>query len=162
MQYYSCSVLPEIFLSTIFNIDKETLTFGPASYSHNKENKCSSTFLLQLLLIVLFYLKRLKHTLVHFESVPSRRKIRRMNGLQEARVPDLPYKLISVFQFLSNFAVQFSFLLISFSHFHADTGARLCLQIKAQNVSGPWNGIFNTNFIYCFRNEASFYIEIFV
>lgn len=85
-----------------------------------------------------------------------------MNGLQEARVPDLSYKLISVFQFLSNLAVQFSFPLISFSHFHADTGAILCLQIKAQNVSGPRNGIFITNFIYCLRNEGSFDIEIFV
>ena len=85
-----------------------------------------------------------------------------MNDLQEARVPDLPYKLISVFQFLSNLAVQLSFCLIPLSHFHADTGARLCLKKKkAQNVLGPWTGIFNTNFIYYLRNEANFYIEIF-
>lgn len=71
-----------------------------------------------------------------------------MNGLQEARVPDLPYKLISVLQFLSNLAVQVSFPLISFSHFHAEGGAGLCLakKKKAQNVLGSQYGIFNTNF----------------
>lgn len=60
------------------------------------------------------------------------------------------------FQF-SNFSLTslYNFVSLSFlTLIFIQTLGPGCAYKKAQNALGPWNGIFNTNFIYSLRNKV--------